>query len=48
MLIPILIGFAVLGLIAYFRKPNDMRAEMGAWRTPIWTDDTSNPDKRAK
>ncbi|MFN0250209.1 MAG: hypothetical protein ACKV2T_25215 [Kofleriaceae bacterium] len=34
-LVPVVIGFGVLGLIAFFRKPVDMRAAAGAWKTPI-------------
>jgi hypothetical protein len=43
-LIPVVIGFGVLGLIAFFRKPVDMRAAAGAWKTQIPT--KTDPDKR--
>ena len=47
LLIPIVIGFGVLGLIAFFRKPVDMRAAAGAWKTPIPTDTKpTDPSKR--
>lgn len=42
-LIPVIIGFGVLGLIAYFRKPTDIRGAMSAWKDPIPGD---KPTKR--
>jgi hypothetical protein len=44
-LLPVMAGFAILGLIAFFRKPVDMRAAAGAWRTPIPPRDGSKHDR---
>ncbi|MGE3767845.1 MAG: hypothetical protein AB7L94_36660 [Kofleriaceae bacterium] len=46
MLLYICIGFAILGLIAYFRKPYDMRAAAGSWKPPIPGDPPDQGRKR--